>query len=112
MPGRELVVVTGLVPGFQPATDFSDRDIGLLQHFSHREEAVELARKGPVGYRHAGVLQALRVLLALVAQGIPARGQHICRRQAGQRRRADRRRSPVGNVVSTTQIMVGEPTDH
>src|SRR3984957_17803917 len=66
----------------QPDADFTGRDIGLLQQFTHGEEAVELAGEMPVGHGHAGFLQTAGVFVAFVAQGIGARGQHIGRWQA------------------------------
>ena len=40
----------------QPAGDFADGDVGLLQQLAHGEEAVELAGKMPVRHGHAGFL--------------------------------------------------------
>ena len=41
----------------QPAGDFADCDVGLLQQLAHGEEAVELAGEMPVGHGHAGFLE-------------------------------------------------------
>ena len=96
----------------QPAGDLGDGDVGLLQQLAHGEEAVELAGKVPVGHGHAGFLQPRGVFGALVAQGIGARGQHIGRRQAGERFGARGRGLPVIDVGGAVEIVVAEPFDH
>src|SRR5258706_9119541 len=62
-------VALALVQRLQPVADFASRDIGLVQQFTHGEEAVELARKSPIRHRHAGFLEAFCVFVAFVAQG-------------------------------------------
>src|ERR1700688_3407533 len=100
--------VTPILQGLQPDADFTGRDIGLLQQFTHGEEAVELAGKMPVGHGDAGCLQAALIFVALVAQGIGAGGQHIGRRQADQGLGARRRCAPVVNVGGAVEVAVVE----
>src|SRR5581483_758814 len=99
-----------LIQSLQPCRNFSDRDIGLVEQLAHGEEAVELAGEMPVGDRHASLLQLRGVFDALVAKRITAGGQHIGRRQAGQRFDARRRAAPVV-AIGATHIIVHEPGD-
>src|SRR5262249_2541046 len=72
---------SGSVQGLQPGADFACRDIGLVEQLAHGEEAVELAGEEAIGDGNAGRLQALRIFIALVTQGIAAGDQHIGRWQ-------------------------------
>src|ERR1700761_9620361 len=92
---EEAASIRDLVQPLQPACDLSHRDIGLVEQPAHGKEAVELAGEVFVGDGHAGLLQPRGIFVALVAQRIGARGQHISRRQAGQRFDARWRGAPV-----------------
>src|SRR6266403_2584652 len=95
-----------LIQRLQPVADFAGRDIGLLQQFSHGEEAVELAWKSPVRHRHAGFLQAFCIFVAFVAQGIGAGGQHIGGRQSREALDARGGGPPVVAVGGAVQVVI------
>src|ERR1700730_8605298 len=98
-------------PGKVRGVDDAPACFSRLHQLAHGEEAVELAWKSPVRDCHAGLLQSPRIFVALVAQGIGARGQHIRRRQAGPRARARRRCTPVADIGLAVEIMVAKPPD-
>src|ERR1700758_1198778 len=96
----------------QPGTYLADSDIGLLKKLAHGEETMELAGEVAICHGDAGVLQTLRILGALIAQGIGARGEHIGRGQVRKAFRACGRGAPVVAVGEAVQIVIAKPADH
>ena len=66
----------------------------------------------PIGHGDAGFLEAAGVFVALIPQGIGARGQHIGRRQADERARARRRSAPVVHVGGAVEVLIVEVSGH
>ena len=60
---------------------------------------------------NAGLFQPPRIVIAFVAKGIGARGQHIGRRQADQRPGKGRRCTPVMDVGCAIEIVIAKPSD-
>jgi len=95
---------------FRYTGDLAHGDVGLVQEPAHREEAVKLTGKVPIGHGNARFLQPLGKFVAFVTQGIAANRKHIGRRQAGERPGTRRRSTPVVDV-GIAEIIVHEPGD-